>query len=121
MTTFGNVSFLLGSQSDHDNAVDSLDKMLNEVESDLSDAELKRPVHDENDVVSLEEVMKQLEKQKVKSIICEICLSIKKYELKRVGEGTTLTVWLELLTSEQVANINGKYLLRFNDSSTTLT
>lgn len=53
------------SQSDHDNAVDSLDKMLNEVENGLSVAELNRPVHDENDVVRLEEVMKQLEKQKI--------------------------------------------------------
>lgn len=52
------------SQSEHDNAVDALNKMLNEVESGLSDAEHKKPVYDENDSVDLEAVMAQMEKQK---------------------------------------------------------
>ncbi|XP_073229199.1 utrophin-like isoform X1 [Porites lutea] len=52
------------SQSDHDEAVDKLNKMLNEVESGLSDAEHRKPVYDENDVVDLTTVMAQLDKQK---------------------------------------------------------
>jgi len=53
------------SQSEHDSAVDSLNEMLNEVESGLSDAEQKKPMYDQNDYVDLEAVMKQMEKQKV--------------------------------------------------------
>lgn len=52
------------SQSEHDSAVDSLNAMLNEVESGLSDAEQKKPMYDQNDYVDLEAVMKQMEKQK---------------------------------------------------------
>jgi len=52
------------SQSEHDSAVDSLNEMLNEVESGLSDAEQKKPMYDQNDYVDLEAVMKQMEKQK---------------------------------------------------------
>ena len=50
----------LYSQSEHDEAVDKLNKMLNEVESGLSDAEHRKPVYDENDVVDLTTVMAQL-------------------------------------------------------------
>ena len=57
--------FFSDSQSEHDSAVDSLNAMLNEVESGLSDAEQKKPMYDQNDYVDLEAVMKQMEKQKV--------------------------------------------------------
>lgn len=58
------------SQSEHDSAVDSLNEMLNEVESGLSDAEQKKPMYDQNDYVDLEAVMKQMEKQKVYLSFC---------------------------------------------------
>ena len=64
LTNFDNESFF-DSQSEHDSAVDSLNEMLNEVESGLSDAEQKKPMYDQNDYVDLEAVMKQMEKQKV--------------------------------------------------------
>ena len=67
------VAFVLFSQSEHNNAVDALNKMLNEVESGLSDAEHKKPVYDENDSVDLEAVMGQMEKQKVR-IDMKVCL-----------------------------------------------
>ena len=69
---FYNISAFFGSQSDHDNAVDSLNKMLNEVESSLSDAEERKAVYDENECVDLESVMKQTEKQKVshRRVVC---------------------------------------------------
>ena len=59
------VFYHLYSQSEHDEAVDKLNKMLNEVESGLSDAEHRKPVYDENNDVDLTTVMAQLDKQKV--------------------------------------------------------
>ena len=59
--------FCILSQSEHDDAVDKLNKKLNEVESGLSDAEHKKPVYDENDSVDLAAVMEQIERQKVRS------------------------------------------------------
>lgn len=66
----------LYSQSEHDEAVDKLNKMLNEVESGLSDAEHRKPVNDENDVVDLTTVMAQLDKQKVGYLIDPRVLAI---------------------------------------------
>lgn len=70
------VFYHLYSQSDHDEAVDKLNKMLNEVESGLSDAEHRKPVYDENDVVDLTTVMAQLDKQKVGYLIDPRVLAI---------------------------------------------
>ena len=64
--------FLFASQSDHDNAVDALDKKLNEVETGLSDAEHKKTTYDENDSVDLEAVMAQIEKQKVILVVVRL-------------------------------------------------
>lgn len=58
------VSFLV-SQSERENAGETLNKNLNQVESGLSEAEHRKPDYDENDSVNLEAVMAQMEKQKV--------------------------------------------------------
>ena len=60
--------FCLFSQSEHDRAVNDLNKNLNEVECGLSDAEHKRPVYDEKDSVSLETIIIQLKEQKVSRV-----------------------------------------------------
>ena len=70
------VFYHLYSQSEHDEAVDKLNKMINEVESGLSDAEHRKPVYDENDVVDLTTVMAQLDKQKVGYLIDPRVLAI---------------------------------------------
>lgn len=64
--------YFLYSQSEHDEAVDKLNKMLNEVQSGLSDAEHRKPVYDENDVVDLTAVIAQLDKQKVGYLIDQL-------------------------------------------------
>ena len=85
----------LYSQSEHDEAVDKLNKMLNEVESGLSDAEHRKPVYDENDVVDLTTVMAQLDKQKVGYLIDPRVLAIgfkKSIKPSSVSDGTEMNI-----------------------------
>ena len=85
----------LHSQSEHDEAVDKLNKMLNEVESGLSDAEHRKPVYDENDVVDLTTVMAQLDKQKVGYLIDSRVLAVgfkKSIKTSSVSDGTEVNI-----------------------------
>ena len=85
----------LYSQSEHDEAVDKLNKMLNKVESGLSDAEHRKPVYDENDVVDLTTVMAQLDKQKVGYLIDPRVLAIgfkKSIKPSSVSDGTEMNI-----------------------------
>lgn len=70
--------------------------MLNEVESGLSDAEHRKPVYDENDVVDLTTVMAQLDKQKVGYLIDPRIFkpSVLKKPIKTssVSEGTEMNI-----------------------------
>ena len=89
------VFYHLYSQSEHDEAVDKLNKMLNEVESGLSDAEHRKPVYDENDVVDLTTVMAQLDKQKVGYLIDPRVLAIgfkKTIKTSSVSDGTEMNI-----------------------------
>lgn len=55
---------------------------MNEVESGLSDAEHNKPVYDDSDSVELEEVIKQLEEQKVDNFLCRQCCACRVINFK---------------------------------------
>ena len=63
-----NKIFYVFSKSERDKAAAQLNNNLNEVESGLSDAEHRKPVHNEKDSVDLETAIQQLEEQKVRDL-----------------------------------------------------